>query len=97
MPDRVRALAQELLKEPAAEERVHPLLPGEEDLIGFVSTGNFNLAKGAGTGIASLGVERFVSGVRDAGEKWRGSKEEMLCVVRNAGEEVGRLGYWEIV
>ena len=54
--DRSRALAQELVQTPPlpypppVPERAHPLVPGEEDLIGFVTTGNFNLAAGAGTG-----------------------------------------------
>lgn len=105
MPEKVRALAQELLQSPPLpypnqKERDHPLVPGEEDLIGFITTGNFNLAEGAGTGVGSLGVERLLEGVRreDNREgKWKGSKEERLCVVRNAGESVGRLGFWEIV
>ncbi len=101
MRERVRALAQELLQNPPLpypkeETRKHPLVPEEKDLVGYVTTGNFNLAAGAGNGIGTLGVQRFVEGVRRDG-KWQGSREERLCVVRNAGEEVGRLGYWEFV
>ena len=103
MPERVRALAQELLQNPplpypTEKEREHPLVPGEEDLIGFVTTGNFNLAEGAGSGVGSLAVEKLLEGVRrDPAHPWKGSREDRLCVVRNAGEGVGRLGYWEIV
>ena len=103
MPEKVRALAQELLQSPPLpypneKERDHPLVPREEDLIGFVTTGNFNLAEGAGTGVGSLGVEKLLEGVkRDPAHQWKGSRKERLCVVRNAGEGVGRLGYWEIV
>lgn len=102
MPERVRALAQELLQNPPLpypkeeKERQHPLVPGEEDLIGFVTTGNFNLAQGAGSGVGSVGVERVLEGVRREGN-WKGSREQRLCVLRNAGEEIGRLGWWEIV
>ncbi|KAL5353273.1 Ribonucleases P/MRP protein subunit pop1 [Pseudogymnoascus australis] len=100
--DRSRALAQELVQTPPlpypppVPERAHPLVPGEEDLIGFVTTGNFNLAAGAGTGVGALGVERIVGGVRGGG-KWKGTRGERLCVVRGAGESVGRLGWWEVV
>ena len=101
VPERVRALAQELLQNPPLplmkedKGRDHPELPGKEDLIGFVTTGNFNLAQGSGTGVGSLGVERFIEGMGKE-RKWKGSREERLCVVRNSGEEVGRLGYWVI-
>jgi len=103
--ERSRILAQELLQTPplpypAPKERLHPLVPGQEDLIGFVTTGNYNLAAGQGTGVGALGVERVVDGVRRDGEgkgRWKGRREERLCVVRNAGEMVGRLGWWEIV
>lgn len=100
--DRSRALAQELVQAPPlpypppVPERAHPLVPGEEDLIGFVTTGNFNLAAGAGTGVGALGVERLVGGLRGGG-KWKGTRGERLCVVRGAGESVGRLGWWEVV
>lgn len=102
MPERVRALAQELLQNPPLpypneKARDHPFVPGEEDLIGFITNGNFNLAEGAGTGVGSLGIERFMERVRgDPAHPWKGSREERLCVVRNAGEGIGRLGYWEV-
>ncbi|KFZ23328.1 hypothetical protein V502_02191 [Pseudogymnoascus sp. VKM F-4520 (FW-2644)] len=100
--DRSRALAQELVQAPPlpypppVPERAHPLVPGEEDLIGFVTTGNFNLAAGAGTGVGALGVERVVGGVRGVG-RWKGTRSERFCVVRGAGESVGRLGWWEVI
>jgi ribonuclease P/MRP protein subunit POP1 len=58
--------------------------------------GNFNLAAGAGTGIGALAVERVVEGVRSGG-RWKGTRAERLCVVRGAGETVGRLGWWEMI
>ncbi|KAK5175000.1 Ribonucleases P/MRP protein subunit pop1 [Saxophila tyrrhenica] len=86
-----RRLAQELLKAPAqAGEDPYPACPSEKDLIGFVTTGNFNLAEGQGTGIGSL----LLSKVVDRGVH---GKESRLCVVRNAGEGVARLARWELV
>ncbi|OAX82620.1 hypothetical protein ACJ72_03027 [Emergomyces africanus] len=107
--------------EPAA----HLPMPDEEDLIGFVTTGNYNLAAGRGTGIASVLVDRVggfdgpgfecldlpssgESGgkgpVSVVGKAVRGikgciSKEKLarICIVRSAGERVGRLGVWEVV
>lgn len=84
---------------PAANERDiggHPLCPGEEDLIGFVTTGAYCLTDGKGKAIGSLSVEKTVEAVklaRERGEKGKGQ----LCVVRNAGESVGWLARWEVI
>ena len=71
--------------------RVRPSCPPVEDLIGFVTTGNFNLAEGKGTGIGNLLVAKVIDDVRADGDVGT------LCVVRNAGESVGRLARWEVV
>lgn len=93
--------------------------PDEEDLIGFVTTGGFNLREGKGTAIGGIWVQRVVEGWRAEQqemdgvntskegilasqarkiekEKKRREKERCLCVVRNAGESIGRLGVWEV-
>ena len=88
-----RCLAQSLLEPARAGEDEYPACPGEEDLVGFVTTGNFNLAEGKGTGIGSLLVSRVL---RD-GEGMGTAGERSLCVVRNAGMDVGRLARWEVV
>lgn len=62
-------------------------MPGEEDLIGFVTTGNFNLGEGRGTGIGCIALARVVGGT---------GREARLCVVREAGVAVGRLARWEV-
>ena len=100
-PLRHRALAQSLLQTPPLPYppgptalASHPPVPNEEDLIGYVTTGNFNLAEGRGTAVGSVVVERVLerrNGVAGLG------REERMCVVRNAGEGVGRLGFWEVV
>ncbi|KAK2760271.1 hypothetical protein FQN54_002339 [Arachnomyces sp. PD_36] len=84
-------------------------IPGEEDLIGFITTGNYNLHEGQGTGIGSIWVQRVLdftpSQAREerssAGKgvqniKKGGGRERRLCIIRAAGERLGRLGIWEI-
>jgi len=60
-------------------------------LVGFVTTGNFNLAEGQGTGIGSIVLEKVVESAKKGGEEAR------LCVVRNSGESVGRLARWNLL
>ncbi|DAA74310.1 TPA_exp: Uncharacterized protein A8136_3508 [Trichophyton benhamiae CBS 112371] len=42
-----------------SEERAHLPIPREEDLLGYVTSGNFNLAAGKGTGIGAILVNRI--------------------------------------
>ena len=113
--------------------------PNPEDLIGFVTSGSFNLGEGSGTAIGGIWVQRVLQGWRNeqagiyveaaepqdsasivdsncvANASGRASKphrkpkstmngrtkktiewERCLCVVRNTGESVGRLGVWEL-
>jgi ribonuclease P/MRP protein subunit POP1 len=80
-------------------------VPNEEDLIGFVTTGNFNLGEGKGIGIGSLLLSK-VKPVSDASVNTTESsqvvkpgmyrKEERLCIIRDAGQAVGRLARWEL-
>lgn len=65
----------------------YPVVPDETDLIGFVTTGNFNLSEGLGTGIGSIVLSKVVN-ERQA--------EQKLCVVRDAGQSLGRLARWEL-
>lgn len=93
-------LAQTLLtsKAPFPPEKVpggsgdHPLVPGEEDLIGYVTKGEFCLTQGQAMAIGSISVERALEALRTGGEK-----EGRVCVVRNAGEEVGWVARWDVV
>ena len=73
---------------PQAGDDDYPVVPDEEDLIGFVTTGNFNLGEGRGTGIGCLVLGRVLEGK---------VRERALCIVREAGQGIGRLGRWEIV
>lgn len=69
----------------------HPLTPDAEDLIGFVSTGSFNLAEGQGTAIGGIAVDKVLADIRADAQEGR------LCVVRNAGENVGWLARWTVI
>jgi len=73
---------------PQAGDDDYPVVPDEEDLIGFVTTGNFNLGEGRSTGIGCLIVGKVMEGK---------GRERALCILREAGQGIGRLGRWEIV
>jgi len=126
----------------------HVPCPGPEDLIGFVTSGGYNLAEGAGTAVGALWAQRVLEGwmqesssrdkdkhsesastgksqgtssgtsvnstaahgkktklelekERQAAkelkqQRTRVDRERHLCVVRNAGESIGRLAIWEL-
>jgi len=87
-----RALAEALLNGPpktVAGEATYPDVPDEEDLIGFVTTGNFNLGHGKGIGIGAIAWEKVAAQFK--------SKYGQLCVFRNAGESLGRLARFELI
>lgn len=73
---------------PQAGDDDYPVVPDEEDLIGFVTTGNFNLGEGRSTGVGCLVLGKVLEGK---------GRERALCIVREAGQGIGRLGRWEIV
>ncbi|KAF6844545.1 POPLD domain-containing protein [Colletotrichum musicola] len=73
-----------------ADMNGHPLVPGEEDLIGFVTTGAYSLSEGRATAIGCVSAERAAEALRTGGKKEGG-----LCIVRNAGESVGWIARWE--
>ncbi|OXV10669.1 hypothetical protein Egran_01568 [Elaphomyces granulatus] len=78
----------------------HLPLPLEEDLIGFVTTGNYNLSEGKGTGIGSILLSKVVTPAtieKKNSKHSQGNTMSRMCIVRSAGDTVGRLGTWEIV
>ncbi|CRG86217.1 ribonuclease P [Talaromyces islandicus] len=101
----LQKLASSLLETPSSlEQQTHLPLPCEEDLIGFVTSGNYNLSEGKGTGIGSILVSKVSGGALSQSSKKLNQKdtkkacrERRLCIVRSAGERVGRLGEWEFV
>ena len=146
-PDHVRAsyLASSLLTPTnhtegpmRAGDEQYPTVPDEADLIGFVTTGNFNLGKGRSTAIGNIGLARIVtrnprasgggSGVEGGGggqgkqgvsrgdgkqgqngeqkDDWeKGGKkvglslatEDKFCILREAGQGLGRLARWDFI
>lgn len=73
---------------PRAGDVVYPAVAAEEDLIGFVTTGNFNLGEGSASAVGCVALARVV---QDEGGKGEGK----LCIVREAGQGLGRLARWE--
>jgi len=88
-----RHLAQSLLLDEKdtfvqAGEKEYPVCPEEEDLVGFVTTGNFNLGEGRATGLGCVVLNKVVEGDEE---------ERRICVIREAGQSLGRLARWELV
>ena len=73
----------------------YPLVPDEVDLIGFVTTGNYNLGEGRCEAVGNVAVAKVV-GVDDEKEKEKVSARN-LCIVREAGQNLGRLARWNFV
>ncbi|RYP61816.1 hypothetical protein DL770_009709 [Monosporascus sp. CRB-9-2] len=98
---RTRMLARELIgPQPAAgtlDGHHHPLCPDAADLVGFVTAGGFNLRDGRGTAVGTLSARAAADELRRYGAGNRDHPAARLCVVRNAGESVGRLARWESV
>ncbi|KAF4504191.1 hypothetical protein G6O67_008377 [Ophiocordyceps sinensis] len=102
MEARQRLLARELVAAPAPPPNAldvggghHALVPGAADLVGFVSSGSFCLADGRAAAIGSIAVGSPRRGV--LADVRADPREGRLCVVRNAGENVGWLARWEAV
>ena len=87
---------------PQAGDSDYPVVPDEEDLIGFVTTGNFNLGEGKGTGVGCVVWQKVLesgSVEKSAGKGKAGGEEELggWCIVREAGSGIGRIGKWKVV
>ncbi|KAF2994936.1 hypothetical protein E8E13_001693 [Curvularia kusanoi] len=75
---------------PTPVEDDYPVVPDETDLIGFVTTGNYNLAEGMPTAVANLALHRVLEGESE-------QSQERICIVREPGRTIGRLAKWEVV
>lgn len=77
----------------------HPPVPHSHDLLGFVtSCDGYNLSEGRGTAIGSIWTQRVVEGWAStpSSDTSDHRSTRFLCIVRNAGESVGRLARWEV-
>ncbi|KAI1744642.1 POPLD domain-containing protein [Xylaria scruposa] len=103
---RIQALAESLIGPPqtypaphptatSMNANGHPLCPDADDLIGFVTTGSFNLRDGRGEAIASLSALCAAEEIR----RYANPRDPAarLCVVREAGQGVGWLARWEVI
>jgi len=83
-----------LLPQPGDE--TWPIVPDKDDLVGFITTGNFSLAEGKGIGIGSILLSKVMvtSMADDATET---VAYQNLCIIRDAGERFGRLAKWDLV
>lgn len=94
----------------SSRQQQHPPVPHTHDLIGFVTTSGsgYNLSEGRGTAIGSIWTQRVVHGWQTEAEANVAAagidpdtvrethRNRFLCIVRNAGENVGRLARWEV-
>jgi ribonuclease P/MRP protein subunit POP1 len=83
----------------------YPCTPDEEDLVGFVTTGNFNLGEGKGIGIGSLLLNnvntaiatlKITTSISKEAIIGTHTKEERLCIIRDVGQTVGRIARWKL-
>ena len=71
-------------------------VPDKNDLIGFVTTGNFNLCEGKGTAIGSVLLQKIVEQQIDNSES-KNTARWNLCIVRESGQSIGRLAHLRLV
>ncbi|KAL8828315.1 MAG: hypothetical protein Q9191_002655 [Dirinaria sp. TL-2023a] len=65
-----QALARMLLSGPTTpQEKDYPPCPAEEDLLGFVTTGNFDLGAGKGTAVGSLALVKVLGKIEGNGDR----------------------------
>ena len=69
----------------SANDDAYPKCPSAEYLIGFVTTGNYNLQQGKSSAIGCLAWSRIKS-----------SPADRDCVVRSTGSTVARLAKWSL-
>jgi ribonuclease P/MRP protein subunit POP1 len=71
----------------------YPRCPGEQDLLGFVTTGNMSLSEGRGRAVGALSWTR----AELEEDRWAEETEfRRWCIVRDVGMDIARLAKWEI-
>lgn len=78
---------------PKPSKNEYPPCPGEEDLLGFVTTGNMSSSEGRGRAVGALSWARVEAEER----RWNEEKKFLRwCIVRDVGKDIARLGKWEV-
>jgi ribonuclease P/MRP protein subunit POP1 len=77
----------------AATGKAQPHVPPATDLVGFVTSGNYNLGEGQATAIGSVRLSHLLE---DPETVSIGGRFSGLCIVRDTGVSVGRLASWEV-
>ena len=101
-----------------AGDTEYPPVPGEDDLVGFVTSANFQLGEGRCEAIGGIAAARVfgnrdgegegealgggrAAGRADGGRRGQGGRaskpDSRLCIVRDAGQSVGRLARWTFI
>lgn len=75
-----------------AAGRTHSQVPSDIDLVGFVTTGNYNLGEGQATAIGSVRMSLLQ---KDPETVTQGGRSSGLCIVRGAGMSIGKLAHWK--
>jgi ribonuclease P/MRP protein subunit POP1 len=85
----------DLLKKdgPRPSKGDYPICPTEDDLLGFVTTGNMSLSEGRGRAVGALSCGR----VEVEEERWNEEKQfRRWCIVRDVGKDIARLAKWDV-
>jgi ribonuclease P/MRP protein subunit POP1 len=77
----------------AATYKAQPHVPPATDLVGFVTSGNYNLGEGQATAIGSVRLSQLLE---DPETVSMGGRFSGFCIVRDAGVSMGRLAGWEV-
>jgi len=77
----------------AVAKRDYPPCPAEQDLLGFVTTGNMSLSEGRGRAVGALSWSK----VELEEDRWVNEREfRRWCIVRDVGMDIARLAKWEV-
>ncbi|KAG5520094.1 hypothetical protein PMAC_001170 [Pneumocystis sp. 'macacae'] len=71
------------------DDNKYPLCPSSDNLLGFVTTGNFNLKRGRATAIGCFSLYKISKVLADNKEKY--------CIVRNVGSSTVNIAKWDFI
>lgn len=68
----------------------YPDIPNSANLIGFITSGSYNLTKGFNTGVGAIDASYATVQVSE-------NRKRNYCIVRNVGTDYGRLATWAVI